>query len=524
MYWEDDEFLHERMKRLGGNVPAPRTEEIKRLQGVLSKQAREMDRRSKMGRTASWTLQTAAFFALAVWGTSLAFPSVKQELPGNSEQAKPSYETVNPPSAQKTSPLGREKDGKAAQEKEQQAKPAKQKATEQKAAETRTETRKQTAPPTSQTVAPAEPYAATADGSATKKAAAYLEQLIGAEQRQYKLVESLADPKQNQHVFVRQVNGLPFLNEHYTVGLDENNNGKAIAAKQIQGGKWSEQLFPDPAAAIGKAEAETILVQALTPYFAETQTSGYDPALMGFLDANSGQLIGIDKAHDSLRGKTYKLDAGRTSWKVTTEDEAVQLVASEFGLTVEKTFWRAENDFLDTRNYRWRLENGGSIALKTVSSTGEVVELEYKSLPAASDRTTAPKDAAAATQTAASFLQHYLASKVTGLQVMEVEQDKLAYRIYFQALSKANEAAALPVYTVTVQAATGQVVGFRKTLPKQEQAAHKPNRQASAAEAAKQYVERHPLQLAYVWIKGETAPSLVYVPLERDMLSDYIEE
>lgn len=53
------------------------------------------------------------------------------------------------------------------------------------------------------------------------------------------------------------------------------------------------------------------------------------------------------------------------------------MLASEFGLVVVKTYRRSENDFLDTCSYRWGIGNSSTVTLKTVSSTGEVVEMEH---------------------------------------------------------------------------------------------------------------------------------------------------
>lgn len=515
MYWEDENFMHERIKRLSENAPAPRKDEIKRLQSVLTEQARNMDRRVKMRRRASMTIQAAAFLALAVWSASLAFPSLPGEAPSQLEQTLVPSEMVEAPFVSENYSIGPKKNEPLSTESKKSLNQEKK-----RSKETGNEIVKGGFSSTTETTSPA--FDAETGGNAKEMAAIYLEQLIGAEKPHYELVESLIDPKRSEYVFVRKVNGLPFLNDHYIVGLDEQNKGKSIVSNQIQGREWSERLFPDPSATIGKSEAEKILVQTMTPFFSQTQAAIYDPEWMGFIDARSGQLIGVDKRYDILRGKVYTLDSARKRWTVTTEDDAIQLLASEFGLAVEKTFRRSENDFLDTRSYRWRTGNDSAITLKTVSSTGEIVEMEYVGQPATG--TSAQLNATTVTQTAVTFLQNYLAAEITDLQVIEVEQDKLAYRIYFQALSGQKDPASFPVYTVEVHAATGQVIWFQKNLVRKEQMPTKPTQHMQEAITAKEYADRHSLQLAYIWLKGQEAPSLVYVPLERSLLSGYIEE
>ncbi|GED66468.1 hypothetical protein BRE01_01700 [Brevibacillus reuszeri] len=516
MYWEDEEFLHEQIKLLSGNAPEPRKDEIKRLQAILSEQARGMDRKEKTRTRASRVFQTAACLALAVWGVSLAFPSLSDKAPSRLEQVIAPHESEGPPYMLNNPPLDHEstdspspKSGKNTMQ------------MESRTAEVGHEYTKNGSTSTDKAAVPAHSVQTGSEGDAIAKAKMYLEQQIGAE-KQYEVVQSLTNPQQNEFVFLREVNGLPFLNEHYIVALDEQNKGKAITANQIQERAWNEQLFPDPTVTIGRTEAEKILVQTLSRYFAEKQAAVYDPDLMGFIDAKSGQLIGIEKKYDELRGKIYDLDSTRKIWTVTTEDEAIQLLASEFGLVVEKTYRRSENDFLDTRSYRWRTGKSSTITLKTVSSTGEVVEMEYVGQP--STGSSDQMDAARATQTAISFLQNYLAAEVTSLQVIEVEHDKFAYRIYFQALPEQKGSASFSTYTVEVHATTGQVIGFQKNSAKKEQPITKQNQPVRDAITAKEYIDNHPLQLVYVWIHGQEAPSLVYVPLERNLLSGYLEE
>ncbi|MFE1626813.1 hypothetical protein ACFLFF_08695 [Brevibacillus reuszeri] len=517
MCWEDDEFLYERIKLLSGNAPEPRKDKIKRLQMILAEQARSMDRKEKIRTKASRAFQTAICLALAVWSISLAFPSLSDKSPSRVEPMFAPREIEGPVLVLKNPPFENEstdssfpKSGKNAVQ------------MEQKSAEVKHESTKGGSASTDQAAAPPDSVHARSEDDAAAKATMYLEQQIGAEKHQYELVESLSHSTQNEFVFLRKVNGLPFLNEHYIVALDEHNERKSITLNQIEERSWNEQLFPVPTVIIEKKEAEKILVQTLSRYFSEKQAVVYAPELMGFIDAKSGQLIGIEKNYDGLRGKVYDLDSARRIWKVTTEDEAIQLLASEFGLAVEKTFRRSDNDFLDTRSYRWRIGNTSTVTLKTISSTGEVVEMEYAGKP--SSYSSDQMDAATATQRAISFLQNYLTTDITSLQVIEVEQDKLAYRIYFQALSGQKESASLPGYTVEVHPATGQVIWFQKNLARKEQMSTKPPQHMQEAITAKEYADRHPLQLAYIWLKGQEAPSLVYVPLERSLLSGYIDE
>lgn len=114
--------------------------------------------------------------------------------------------------------------------------------------------------------------------SASDKAAAYLRQVIGDESNEYKQVHSLSDEKQQKFVFTRMIKGISLLEDYYVVNLEEKNNRKSIISRN-QRRVLDEQLFPDPAKAISKEEAEAIIASKMTFVY----TSQGDSAAMAEL-------------------------------------------------------------------------------------------------------------------------------------------------------------------------------------------------------------------------------------------------
>ncbi|WP_312116884.1 hypothetical protein [Brevibacillus reuszeri] len=81
------------------------------------------------------------------------------------------------------------------------------------------------------------------------------------------------------------------------------------------------------------------------------------------------------------------------------------------------------------------------------------------------------------------------------MQVIEVEHDKFAYRIYFQALPVQKGSASFSAYTVEVHATTGQSIGFQKNSAKKGQTITKQNQPlrdaftATACQARKRIIK-----------------------------------
>lgn len=519
MYWKDGDTLHERMKELNQYAPKPQMEAKERLRVALAAKARKMDQQSIASNRMIKSVQAVAFFLLVAWGASLALPSTDVEEPRHSspdQLSPPSFEPmtvakIDPEKNMESVPLP----PAVGVREEQIAGPEKRGTT--KESRIGEESSKESSVMTTTT-----PYSKSTSTTLHDQAAAYLEQIVGKDIRTYQVVDSLSDTKQKQFVFARTVNGIPFINDHYIVMLDEASNGKSVLANQMQKRERNEETFPDPSRTISKAEAESILVDVISLFYSDTQNISYNPDLMGFVDAKDGQLIGVEREYSQLRGKNYKVSGVGTRMIATNQEEAMRILETDFDFRLEgESLWRVQHH-KDTTIYHWKVGKNSSVSLQTNNLTGEVTGIEYVNPP--TSPSAEAKDAAVVTDTAVSFLQKYLDSETTGLQVIKVELNSPAYRIYFQTQSgKKRPVNHVQGYTVDIDSKTGKVIGFQKDLSSKTSMDQTDEQEMQPEKAAKAYLKNHSVQLAYIWVKGQEIPSLVYVPLEPKAMASYLD-
>ncbi|MCE0453161.1 hypothetical protein [Brevibacillus sp. AF8] len=519
MYWKDVDILHERMKELNQYAPKPQMEAKERLRVALAAKARKMDQQSIASNRMIKSVQAVAFFLLVAWGASLALPSTDVEEARHSSPEQLSPPSFEPMTVTKIAPentkesvpvppaVGVKKEQIAGPEKRVTTKESRigEKSSKESSAKTTTA-----------------PYSKTTSTTLHDQAAAYLKQMVGQDSRSYQFVDSLSDTKQKQFVFARTVNGIPFINDHYIVMLDEANNGKSVLASQIQIRERNEQTFPDPSRTISKVEAESILADVMSLFYSDTQNISYNPDLMGFVDAKDGQLIGVEREYNQLRGKNYKVSGVGTRMIAMNKEEAMRILETNFDFTVEgESLWKVEGD-KGTTTYHWKVGKNSSVSLQANDLTGEVTGFEYVNPP--TSPSAEAKDATVVTDTAVSFLQKYLDSETTGLQVIKVELHSPTYHIYFKALSgKKRQENHVQGYTVDIDSKTGKVIGFQKDLSSNTSSAQTDEQEMHPEKAARAYLKNHPVELAYIWVKGQETPSLVYVPLEPKAMASYLD-
>ncbi|MCM3140937.1 YcdB/YcdC domain-containing protein [Brevibacillus sp. MER 51] len=502
MRGQDEDFLHKRVEALSQFVPPPRKEAIERLQTILAAKAKKMDQRSNKAGYLSFTIKASAVLLLAAWGTLLAIPTDIHTPADKSRYSPqdPSEDEVIHPNKQIPAPKI---------EKAESVKTERSETTENQRHRKMINRKEATIPP---------------EASSNKtgdRATAYLQQIIGEESRKYQLVEGLSDHRQQRFVFARTVKGIPLLTDHYLVTFDEKNNGKALASSQNQKQTSDERIFPDPTNVISKDEAKNLLFHTLQltyplPEGNEEETASslaivYRPDLTGYVNALNGQLIGIDPDSRKVSGRTLKVSSAGKRLGAKNSREAAELLKAEFDIAVVGKARLTQDSLEGTIEYRWNIGNNRAVALQTYEETGNAYGLKYWNYPK-SDKNDA-KTTTEVAHIAASFLQNYLNPQTTELQLAKVENHEQVTRVFFHEMYEQ-----IPLmedsYTVDVDTVSGKIVGFFFDIGKEKREFSWKKDRISTEKAAQQYLASHPLELVYIWLPGNNAPSLVYIPLD----------
>lgn len=504
MYWQDEDILYQKINELKDITPASCKESKERLHAVLVMKAKKMDQRANFFDRFSLVLQVSIFFLITAGGVSLAIQiPVHESEPTSHEQ--PSYAVQEQPSAQEASPS---------------------KSIQKSIGEVDQKRIAGTTVPQVSLIRPSKTEVQTDNPShiAIDNAVSYLQQMIGEESRKYQIMESLSDAKQHKYIFTRMVNGIPLLDDYYVVTLDEKNNGTNLYSRK-QNRVLNEQLFSDPANVISRKEAETIIANKMKLVYtsrtdinkaASTREIVYMPELMGYVNAQDGQMIGFQQNQNDLSGMTVRVESKGRSLFANTKGEAAAFLQAELDIAVDGAPRISGGS--DVKEYRWKTGNNSAIAVQTKEETGQVIGVEYVKYPSSHPATTT-KATAEMVKMAASFLQNYLNPQIIELQVTKVESHESVIRLYFHEVYEG-----IPLidtaYFVDVDPISEKVVGFHGDFATEKVELKDREKKTSTEKMAREYLRIHPATLAYIWPDGTEAPSLVYMPLDRQLF-DY---
>ena len=365
--------------------------------------------------------------------------------------------------------------------------------------------------------------------------------------------------------FNRLVNGIPLLNSGFQVSVDAA--GRVTGYHKTDSDNIEFTKFPDPSRAVNKEAAEKNyagLVKMKLNYLAHQPvkqlTFGkgrnetrpvliYSPSFQGPLDALTGQFPGDFRGNLPQTEKITLIGEGKR-FIVNTPEEAVKLIADEFGLDLSgmKSAGAEIREELPAsgnrvKEYYWRAEadpgpDGKPVKmmrfahLTTLADTGQLVGFNLR------DDSGAGREGAfsqeTARKTAVQFLQKFLPVGEAQFEIWVpsanedwipawVDKGKLEAnysrppQMYFHFnLTHQGVPVTDRYYSVTVDLLTGKIVSFYDGSG--SPAVILPNSKGivSADMAKAEYLRRHPLRLTYIWPEyfGQKAPApyLVYLP------------
>lgn len=352
--------------------------------------------------------------------------------------------------------------------------------------------------------------------SRVQLATVHLQKMLGSESQQYTWNRALTDLEGGEIVFSRLINGIPFYDDSYTVGIKNKEiSYLRIHSQTAQHTDFS--LFPKPSGLISQAKAAEKIASSIRPVYREGNHSEpslrYELDFPAYLDAKTGEPL-------TKTGQRVKIQQNKSIIPVTGEgkrleaaslEETVSLLQSEFGISFDNMEIDSPSQSIGSDSsvtYSWTGNNKTITA--RIAQNGQFISYHVQ------NGKTVPDDEHAAgsdpLDIAIRHLKRYLDKSIKELQLAESQQEGSAIRYRFH---KAYQG--IPVtdhlFEVTVDLA-GHVIGLSLELMHADQSPPKAIQAATREAAIADFLKHYKLELIYIWPKetvGKTnAPILVY--------------
>ena len=341
-------------------------------------------------------------------------------------------------------------------------------------------------------------------------------------------VNEIANEGKASVTFHKVVNGIPFRND--AVILRVNSEGQ-VDAKATDGNRKSVVLskqsnieFGDPKEALPKEQVEKMFASYMNPVYTRDVNGQvkllYRPKL-GEMDARTGAF----RDSDASQSQIVKFQSKGQQPTAKTKEEAAAFLAAKTGydMTKERAAFREISEEKEI-NYLWQTDTGiiGSLYIdkQTKKITRyQVLDSKQKS---ESEKKLNPEQAL---QVAVKELSEYIPANITEMMRLGAEHyaqydhDRQQYHFQFSLIH-----GGIPVedsmVMADVDAVTGKAVLLDWRLPDLgtlNASLPDPKKAISREEAAKIYLQKHPLKLYYSMDEdSEKTASLVYVTTGED--------
>lgn len=357
-----------------------------------------------------------------------------------------------------------------------------------------------------------------------KLATARLEQMVGKDSmHKYAIHEDLSSYREHgaEIVFTRVVNGLPYIDEAYRIGVSAKKEVTGMHMTVDLENRADNAPFPDANDRMSLNEAQQAFAQQLKLVYVQNQVLKHDyfgrtlkssPTLQYVLPST----IGID----AKSGKEVEIKGDRSEWSgeiITVQPEGKSLKAgsiAEAKALLEQLHLDADVSNLEEiqngeqTRYIW---NQGELGVEASSGNLVYFEVEKQAGRAGGERISQDQ----AKQRAVQFIQQYLSVDVEELilQKTSVNQASATLQLHFLAAYQGIPVLDQP-YVVMVDEVSGDVVGFHGGFAQKQVALPDPKNAVAAEVAVEKILKESPLHLVYVWSKQLDKPVLVYKPLK----------
>lgn len=348
----------------------------------------------------------------------------------------------------------------------------------------------------------------------------YLQEQLGSRSEQYQINRTFSDTRRGKIAFSRVINGIPFFESSVTVKM-QNGKPTGLVLHDSTVIERNLALFPK---SDGLLSAETVaekVAASLRLIYLGGEEAGmqpslrYQPAFAGFVDAKSGEWVQDDEKHgdSSELRQVFPVKAEGRKLFARSSAEAAMLLEKEFGFTIHSgNLVATAEDASHSTEFIWKLAEEKLIRAtfsgKKGSLTGYMLE---QPSTAAAGRSVLSEEQAV--NVAINHLQPFLPSSIKQVSLEAVEINSSVMRLQF-----CEAIAGIPVidrlYQVSIDAASGKVIGMSGDFAKPEVAVPEKKELISEEAARSQYIANHPFELVYIRpsANGEKtdAPRLVY--------------
>ncbi|MGE7270463.1 YcdB/YcdC domain-containing protein [Brevibacillus panacihumi] len=336
-------------------------------------------------------------------------------------------------------------------------------------------------------------------------------------------VNEIANEGKTSVTFHKTVNGIPFRND--AVILRVNSEGH-VDAKATDGHRKSVVLskqpnieFGDPKEALPKEQVEKMFASYMNPVYARDVNGQvkllYRPKL-GEIDARTGAF----RESDASQSQIVKFQSKGQQPTAKTKEEAAAFLAAKTGydMTKERAVFQEISEGKEI-NYLWQTDSGIIGSLYVDKQTKKITRYQVldSKQKSESEKKLSPEQAL---QVAVTELSEYLPANITEMMrfgaehYAQYDHDRQQYHFQFSLIH-----GGIPVedsmVMVDVDAVTGKAVLLDWRVPDfgtLNASLPDPKKAISQEEAAKIYLQKHPLKLYYSMDEdSEKTASLVYV-------------